>query len=210
MRITFYGAAQEVTGSMHLLEVNGQRILLECGLFQGPRAETYARNLNFPFEAASIDTMVLSHAHIDHSGNLPNLVKQGYHGDDLVYGGDAESVHLYADGLRLYPRDGCGILEPAAGTARGTAGGAAVYARRCPGLSGAIRRHRAAPAHDHRRRRAADLSTMRGISWARRMWCWRSTTTTRASSAGWSLAAISGARPARCCPHRSRWARRIS
>ncbi len=80
MRITFYGAAQEVTGSMHLVEVNGQRILLDCGLYQGPRAETYARNLNLPFSAASIDTVVLSHAHIDHSGNLPNLVKQGYRG----------------------------------------------------------------------------------------------------------------------------------
>ena len=80
MRITFYGAAQEVTGSMHLIEVNGQRILLECGLYQGPRAETYDRNLNLPFDAASIDTVVLSHAHIDHSGNLPNLVKQGYTG----------------------------------------------------------------------------------------------------------------------------------
>ncbi len=81
MRITFYGAAQEVTGSMHLIEVNGQRILLECGLYQGPRSETYARNLKLPFDAKSIDTVILSHAHIDHSGNLPNLVKQGYTGD---------------------------------------------------------------------------------------------------------------------------------
>lgn len=81
MHITFYGAAQEVTGSMHLIEVNGQRILLECGLYQGPRSETYERNLNLPFDAASIDTVVLSHAHIDHSGNLPNLVKQGFTGN---------------------------------------------------------------------------------------------------------------------------------
>lgn len=81
MRITFYGAAQEVTGSMHMIEVNGQRILLECGLFQGPRSETYARNLKLPFDAKSIDTVILSHAHIDHSGNLPNLVKQGYAGN---------------------------------------------------------------------------------------------------------------------------------
>lgn len=81
MRITFYGAAREVTGSMHLLEVNGQRILLECGLFQGHRADTYQRNLHFPFDPKSIDTVVLSHAHIDHSGNLPNLVKQGFNGN---------------------------------------------------------------------------------------------------------------------------------
>jgi metallo-beta-lactamase family protein len=81
MRITFHGAAQEVTGSMHLLEVNDRRILLECGLYQGHRAETYQRNLNFPFDPASIDTLILSHAHIDHSGNIPNLVKQGFTGN---------------------------------------------------------------------------------------------------------------------------------
>jgi metallo-beta-lactamase family protein len=81
MQITFHGAAQEVTGSQHLIEVNGRRILLECGLFQGRRADTYARNLNFPYDPATIDTVVLSHAHIDHSGNLPNLVKQGFRGN---------------------------------------------------------------------------------------------------------------------------------
>ena len=80
MRITFYGAAQEVTGSMHLIEVNGQRILLECGMYQGRRAEAYERNLNFPFDPKTIDALVLSHAHIDHSGNIPNLVKQGFTG----------------------------------------------------------------------------------------------------------------------------------
>jgi metallo-beta-lactamase family protein len=81
MRITFWGAAQEVTGSLHLIEVNERRILLECGLFQGPRAETYARNLNFPFDPTSIDALILSHAHIDHSGNIPNLVKNGFRGN---------------------------------------------------------------------------------------------------------------------------------
>lgn len=81
MQIAFHGATQEVTGSMHLLEVNGQRILLECGLYQGRRADTYQRNQNFPFDPASIDTLVLSHAHIDHSGNIPNLVKQGFRGN---------------------------------------------------------------------------------------------------------------------------------
>jgi metallo-beta-lactamase family protein len=81
MQIKFYGAAQEVTGSMHLIEVNNQRILLDCGLYQGRRSETYERNLKFPFDPSSIDTLVLSHAHIDHSGNIPNLVKQGFTGN---------------------------------------------------------------------------------------------------------------------------------
>ncbi len=81
MKITFHGAAREVTGSMHLIEVNNRKVLLECGFYQGRRADTYGRNLNFPFKPAEIDTVVLSHAHIDHSGNLPNLVKQGFTGN---------------------------------------------------------------------------------------------------------------------------------
>jgi metallo-beta-lactamase family protein len=80
MRITFVGAAREVTGSMHLIEVNGKRVLLEGGMHQGRRDESYQRNLNFPFDPKTIDAVVLSHAHIDHSGNLPNLVKQGFNG----------------------------------------------------------------------------------------------------------------------------------
>lgn len=80
MVIRFLGAARSVTGSMHLLQVNGKQVLLDCGLFQGRRAETYERNRNFPFDPSSIDAVVLSHAHIDHAGNLPNLVKQGFHG----------------------------------------------------------------------------------------------------------------------------------
>ncbi len=80
MKIYFHGAARTVTGSQHLIEVNGHRLLLECGLYQGKRRETYKRNLNFPFDHKTIDAVVLSHAHIDHSGNLPNLAKKGYDG----------------------------------------------------------------------------------------------------------------------------------
>jgi metallo-beta-lactamase family protein len=81
MRIVFHGAAQTVTGSQHLLEINGSRLLLECGLYQGRRDESYARNWSFPFDARSVDAVILSHAHIDHSGNLPNLVKRGFEGE---------------------------------------------------------------------------------------------------------------------------------
>ncbi len=80
MHIHFHGAAQTVTGSQHLLEINGTRLLLDCGLFQGRRAEAYERNLHFPFDPRSVDAVILSHAHIDHSGNLPNLVKSGFVG----------------------------------------------------------------------------------------------------------------------------------
>ncbi len=78
MKLTFHGAAQTVTGSQFLLEVNGKSLLIDCGMYQGRRAETYARNQNFPFNPREVDAAILTHAHIDHSGNLPNLVKQGY------------------------------------------------------------------------------------------------------------------------------------
>ncbi|MCE9644817.1 MAG: MBL fold metallo-hydrolase [Chloroflexi bacterium] len=80
MRISFHGAAHTVTGSQHLLEINGAKLLLDCGLYQGRRAETYERNLNFKHDPRKVDAVILSHAHIDHSGNLPNLVKQGFAG----------------------------------------------------------------------------------------------------------------------------------
>jgi len=80
MEIQFLGAAQTVTGSQHLISVNGSRILLECGLFQGKRRESFERNRTLPFDATSVDVLILSHAHIDHSGNIPNLVRSGFRG----------------------------------------------------------------------------------------------------------------------------------
>jgi metallo-beta-lactamase family protein len=80
MQIRFLGAAQTVTGSQHLLEVNGKRIMLDCGFYQGHRQDMIERNRNFQFDVKTLDAMILSHAHMDHSGNLPNLVKNGYHG----------------------------------------------------------------------------------------------------------------------------------
>ncbi|MBV6396809.1 MAG: Ribonuclease [Anaerolineales bacterium] len=80
MRLHFHGAAHTVTGSQHLIEINGAKLLLECGLYQGRRAEAFARNRNFKYDARSVDAVILSHSHIDHCGNLPNLVKQGFSG----------------------------------------------------------------------------------------------------------------------------------
>jgi metallo-beta-lactamase family protein len=81
MKIQFLGAVRTVTGSMHLLAVNGSRLLLDCGLFQGKRKESYKRNKTLPFDARTIDALILSHAHIDHSGNIPSLVKNGFEGN---------------------------------------------------------------------------------------------------------------------------------
>jgi len=80
MQVIFWGAAQTVTGSMHLVESNGSRLLLDCGLYQGPRKQAFRRNRELPFDASNIDAAILSHAHIDHSGNLPCLYRNGFRG----------------------------------------------------------------------------------------------------------------------------------
>lgn len=79
-RITFWGAAGQVTGSCHLVEMNGRRVLLDAGLFQGRRDESHRLNAELPFDPRQIDAVVLSHAHIDHSGRLPLLVARQYNG----------------------------------------------------------------------------------------------------------------------------------
>ena len=105
MKLTFWGAARTVTGSKHLLELdNGKRILLDCGLFQGRRAESRERNSNFGFDAASIDVVLLSHAHIDHCGLLPKLWKEGFRG--AVY-----STHATKDLCSILLADSAYIQE---------------------------------------------------------------------------------------------------
>lgn len=107
-RLRFHGAAREVTGSMHLLEVNGHTIALDCGLFQGKRSEANAKNVAFPCAPPKIDAVILSHAHIDHCGKLPRLVRDGFTGPifatpptcDLADILLADSAHIqYEDAL---------------------------------------------------------------------------------------------------------------
>src|SRR6185503_11335428 len=81
MRIQFLGATRTTTGSMYLIDVNGQQLLLECGLFQGRREESIERNRHFPFDPSKVSAAILSHAHIDHVGNFPNLCRQGFVGN---------------------------------------------------------------------------------------------------------------------------------
>lgn len=104
MKIEFCGAAQHVTGSKHLLHLNGKKILLDCGMFQGHRKQTEAANKYFPFDATEIDAMVLSHAHIDHCGLIPLLVKKGYEGP--IY-----CTHATRDLCSIMLRDSAYIQE---------------------------------------------------------------------------------------------------
>lgn len=83
MKLTFYGATHTVTGSKYLLEANGKNVLIECGMYQGHRTEWLERNSHLPFDSAKIDVMLLSHAHIDHSGVIPVLGRSGFQGKIL-------------------------------------------------------------------------------------------------------------------------------
>jgi len=98
MRVTAYGAARNVTGSKHMLSVGDTNILLDCGLFQGRRSESERRNRTMPFDPSRVDAVALSHAHIDHSGSLPTLVKNGFRG--RIY-----ATHATADLASILLRD---------------------------------------------------------------------------------------------------------
>ncbi|MGD8377032.1 MAG: MBL fold metallo-hydrolase, partial [Acidobacteriota bacterium] len=104
MHIEFHGAARTVTGSRHLLHVNGHKVLLDCGMFQGKRSEADRRNRDLGFAAGDVDAVVMSHAHIDHSGALPSLVKNGFQG--CIHGTLAT-----ADLLTVMLRDSAHIQE---------------------------------------------------------------------------------------------------
>ncbi|MFT6240547.1 MAG: metallo-beta-lactamase family protein [Akkermansiaceae bacterium] len=125
MKLKFCGAAGTTTGSQHLLEVNGQRILLDCGLYQGRRKDAHEVNCCFPhFDPKSIDHVVLSHAHIDHSGNLPNLTSKGFEGNiyatfgtrdlcAIMLGDSARIQQSDAEWMNKHrKREGKSLIEP--------------------------------------------------------------------------------------------------
>ena len=120
MHIEFVGAAREVTGSCHLLHVNGHVIALDCGLFQGHRSESRVKNLQLPFDPERLDAVVLSHAHIDHAGRLPFLVKQGFRHTiwataatrDLCAVMLADSAHIQEKDAEFLARRGKEHAEP--------------------------------------------------------------------------------------------------
>ncbi len=106
MYITFYGAVREVTGSMHLLSAGSNRILLDCGMYQGRRKETNAKNRVLPFDPDLVTNMVLSHAHIDHSGRIPLLVRNGFSGRVVCTRATADACnYLLADAAHIQEQD---------------------------------------------------------------------------------------------------------
>lgn len=123
MRIQFLGGVRTVTGSMHLIETEGGSLLLECGLFQGPREESNRRNRFLPGPAKKARAVILSHAHIDHSGALPGLLKAGWKGDihlteatgelaDLMLRDSGAIQEKDAEFLNRHPRRNGGPVEP--------------------------------------------------------------------------------------------------
>lgn len=104
MKLTSYGAAEEVTGSCHLLEVGDRRVLLDCGLIQGRSRDELRNHDDFPFDPATLDAVVLSHAHIDHSGRLPMLIRQGFRGPIHTH-------HASADLCKVLLRDSASLNE---------------------------------------------------------------------------------------------------
>lgn len=106
MKLTFWGAAKTVTGSMHDLNVAGRRYLLDCGLYQGRRKEAREINGNLPFPATSVEAVLLSHAHTDHTGNLPTLVKHGYRGPVYATPATTDLCHsMLPDSAYLQEKD---------------------------------------------------------------------------------------------------------
>lgn len=120
MEIEFSGAAREVTGSCHIVRTRGRTILLDCGLFQGRRSETHEKNLRLPCPVEEIDSVILSHAHIDHAGRLPYLVAKGYQNAiwctaatrDLSAIMLADSAHIQRKDAEFLSRRGREFVEP--------------------------------------------------------------------------------------------------
>jgi metallo-beta-lactamase family protein len=100
VKLKFHGAARTVTGSCYMIETDGAKVLVDCGMFQGPKVETELNYRAFPFEPKSITALVLTHAHIDHTGLVPKLVKQGY----------GKKIHC-----TFGTKDLCGIMLPDSG-----------------------------------------------------------------------------------------------
>jgi metallo-beta-lactamase family protein len=132
MQLVFYGADKEVTGSCHCLEACGKRILIDCGLQQGADEDN---NREFPFYAQQIDYVIVTHAHIDHSGRLPLLVKNGYQGKIYATGATCDLLSIMLrDSAHIQEMDAM-IANRKGETRRKKAAGTALYGCGCTGCN---------------------------------------------------------------------------
>jgi metallo-beta-lactamase family protein len=111
MHITFYGAVREVTGSMHLLSTDQDRILLDCGMYQGRRKTAAEKNRVLPFDPGILTNMVLSHAHIDHSGRIPLITRNGFNGRVYCTRATADACGYLLPGFGPHPGERCRVPE---------------------------------------------------------------------------------------------------
>ena len=197
--LTFLGAARTVTGSKHLLEVGGRRVLVDCGLFQGLK-DLRERNWHpLPIRATDIHAVVLTHAHLDHSGYLPRLVEPGFSRTHLLHARHRRADAHRARGCRTHPGRRRGARQ-SQGLHAASAGAAALHRRRCRPRddAAAARRLRASgPRHSRRHGRVHQRRSSARIGVRARA---RRGDAARQSS----LAAISAATRGRCCRIRRR------
>jgi metallo-beta-lactamase family protein len=111
MNLSFHGAARSVTGSRHMLEIPGFRLLLDCGLFQGRREEAYRKNRDLGFDPKSLSAVLLSHAHIDHSGALPVLQKHGFSGKVYLTRATYDLTELMLEDSARVQMNDCGYVN---------------------------------------------------------------------------------------------------
>src|SRR5450631_4169058 len=130
MKLSFHGADQDVTGSCHLLEAGGMRILIDCGLFQGSRTLAAENSEDFGFDPTSVDLVVLTHAHLDHCGRLPLLVKRGFRGEILATAATRDLASLVLlDAAKLQSEDAARNREEPLYTTEDTAAALALFQR---------------------------------------------------------------------------------
>ena len=209
MYLEFYGASEGVTGSLHRIHVNDADVLLDCGMFQGRRAEANAANRETPDWAAKAQSVVLSHAHLDHSGNIPTLVKRGFTGNVYCTPATRDLCSVMLRDAAMIQEGDARYLNEATG--KGTqerTHRTPLHCRRCPGCRLSHDFHPAAPADDCRTGCHDDVPQ---LGTRARLFAGPDSILPKAAAVlGFCSPAISGARSCPYCKARRSWRMSIS